>query len=100
MHVKVCDCRCCWIMEYEMREFVLLGCMNKSESRRVVLSCDGKNTTATVGSEIESYGLHLNPHHGIILIYVNKCVVVENRKKLSDYRMLMNSINRHDITHH
>ena len=68
-----------------MRGFVLLGCMNKSESRRVVLSCGGKNTTATAGSEIESFGLHPNPHHGIILIYVNKCVVVEHRKKLSDY---------------
>ena len=93
MHVKVCDCCCCWIMEYEMRGFVLLGCMNKSESRRVVLSCGGNNTAVTVGSEIETYGLHPNPHHDIILIYVNKCVVAEHRKKLSDYQTLMNSVN-------
>ena len=83
-----------------MRGFVLLDCMNKSESRRVVLSYGGKNTTATASSEIESYGFHPNPHHGIILIYVNKCVVVEHRKKLLDYRTLMNSINRHETTHH
>ena len=74
--------------------------MNKSESRRVVLSCVGKNIAATTGSEIESYGLHPNPHHDIILIYVNKCVVVEHRKKLSDHQTLMNSINLHETTHH
>ena len=87
------------MMKYEMRGFVLLGCMKKSESRGVVLSCGGKNTAATVGSEIETYGLHSNLHHGIILIYVNKCVVVEHRKKLLHYRTLMNSINRHETTH-
>ena len=76
MHVEVCDHCCYWIMEYEMRGFVLLGCMNKSESRRVVILCGGKNTAATAGSEIETYGLHPNLHHGIILIYVNKFVVV------------------------
>ena len=83
-----------------MRGFVLLGCMSKSESRRVVVSCGGKNTVATASSEIESYGLHPNPHHDIILIYVNKCVVVEHRKKLSDYQTLMNYANRHETTHH
>ena len=76
-----------------MTGFVLLGCMNKSESRRVVLSCGGKNTDATASSEIETYVLHPNPHHGIIIIYVNKCVVVEHRKKLSGYRALMNFVN-------
>ena len=83
-----------------MRGFMMLGCMNKSESRRVVLSCLGKIIAATVGSEIETYGLHPNPHYGIILIYVNKCVVVEHRKKLSDYRTLMNFVTRHETTHH
>ena len=87
-------------MEYKLRGFVSLGCMNKSQSRRVVLSCGGKNTAATANSEIEAYGLHPNLHHGIILIYVNKCVLVEHRKKLLDYRTLMNSINQHETTHH
>ena len=99
MQVKVCDWCCCWIMEYEMRGFVLLGCMNKSESRRVVLSCGGRNIAATIGSEIETYGLHPNLHHGIIPIYVNKCVVVKHKKKLSDYQTLMNFVNRHETTH-
>lgn len=81
-----------------MREFVLLGCMNKSESRRVVLSCGGKNNVYS--NDIETYGLHPNLNHGIILIYVNKCVLVEHRKKLSDYQTLMNYVNRHETTHH